>query len=70
MSRRLIDAERRQHVLIGELQHRTRNLLAMVQSLAMKTFPRGARTGRPFRAASRRLSRVLGTGRQSSNRNG
>ena len=34
----LVRAEHRQHVLISELQHRTRNLLALVQSLAKQTF--------------------------------
>jgi two-component system CheB/CheR fusion protein len=34
-------AERRQRVLIAELQHRTRNLLAVVQSLAQQTLGKG-----------------------------
>jgi two-component system CheB/CheR fusion protein len=37
----LIHAEQRQLVLIAELQHRTRNMLAFVQSLAMQSFERG-----------------------------
>ena len=36
----LIRAEARQRVLISELQHRTRNLLAVVQSIATQSFPR------------------------------
>ena len=34
----LMQAERRQQVLIAELQHRTRNMLGLVQSLARQTF--------------------------------
>jgi len=37
----LTQAEHRQQILIAELQHRTRNLLALVQSLAMRTFEKG-----------------------------
>jgi two-component system CheB/CheR fusion protein len=37
----LTRAEARQNVLIAELQHRTRNLLAMVQALAVRTLGRG-----------------------------
>ncbi|HEX4194863.1 MAG TPA: CheR family methyltransferase [Stellaceae bacterium] len=37
----LTASEARQHVLIGELQHRTRNLLAVVQSLAQQTLGKG-----------------------------
>lgn len=37
----LTEAEARQQVLISELQHRTRNLLAVVQSIAMQTLGRG-----------------------------
>lgn len=37
----LTQAEHRQQLLIAELQHRTRNLLALVQSLAMRTFEKG-----------------------------
>jgi len=35
----MIHAEERQNVLIGELQHRTRNLLAVIQSIAQQTLP-------------------------------
>ena len=34
-------AEARQNVLIAELQHRTRNLLGITQSIAAQTFPKG-----------------------------
>jgi two-component system CheB/CheR fusion protein len=37
----LTRSEARQQVLIGELQHRTRNLLAIVQSLAQQTLGKG-----------------------------
>ena len=37
----LTRAEARQRVLIAELQHRTRNLLAVVQSIALRTLGRG-----------------------------
>jgi two-component system CheB/CheR fusion protein len=37
----LIHAEQRQRVLIAELQHRTRNMLAFVQSLAAQSFEKG-----------------------------
>ena len=37
----LTRSEARQRVLIGELQHRTRNLLAVVQSLAQQTLGKG-----------------------------
>jgi len=37
----LIEAEGRQRMLIAELQHRTRNLLAVVQSLAEQTLGKG-----------------------------
>jgi two-component system CheB/CheR fusion protein len=37
----LTQSEARQQVLIGELQHRTRNLLAIVQSLAHQTLGKG-----------------------------
>ena len=37
----LAQAEGRQTVLIAELQHRTRNLLAMVQAIAMQTLGKG-----------------------------
>lgn len=35
----MIHAEDRQNVLIAELQHRTRNLLAVIQSIAQQTLP-------------------------------
>jgi two-component system CheB/CheR fusion protein len=38
----LTHAEGRQRVLIAELQHRTRNLLAIVQSIAQQTLGKGA----------------------------
>ena len=34
-------AEQRQHILLAEVQHRTRNLLAVVQSIATQTVGRG-----------------------------
>jgi two-component system CheB/CheR fusion protein len=37
----LIEAEDRQRALIAELQHRTRNLLAVVQSMAQQTLGKG-----------------------------
>ncbi|HEX4765222.1 MAG TPA: CheR family methyltransferase [Lichenihabitans sp.] len=37
----LTEAEARQRVLIAELQHRTRNLLTVVQSIARQTFAKG-----------------------------
>ncbi len=37
----LAQAQGRQNVLIAELQHRTRNLLAMVQAIAMQTLGKG-----------------------------
>jgi two-component system, chemotaxis family, CheB/CheR fusion protein len=37
----LTQSEERQRVLIGELQHRTRNLLAVVQSLVVQTLGKG-----------------------------
>ncbi len=37
----LIHAEQKQLVLIAELQHRTRNMLTFVQSLAMQSFEKG-----------------------------
>ena len=37
----LTQAEYRQQILIAELQHRTRNLLSLVQSLAQQTFEKG-----------------------------
>jgi two-component system CheB/CheR fusion protein len=38
----LIEAESRQGLLIAELQHRTRNLLAVVQSIAQQTLGKGS----------------------------
>jgi two-component system, chemotaxis family, CheB/CheR fusion protein len=35
----LVQAEQRQEILISELQHRTRNLLAIIQSIARRTWP-------------------------------
>ncbi|MFL9939199.1 CheR family methyltransferase [Paraburkholderia graminis] len=35
----MVHAEERQSVLIAELQHRTRNLLAVIQSIAQQTLP-------------------------------
>lgn len=52
-------AERRHRVLISELQHRTRNLLALVQSVARRTLG----DGEPFQRLDTRLaalSRVQG----------
>ena len=37
----LTRAESRQHILIAELQHRTRNLLALVQAIATQTLGKG-----------------------------
>jgi two-component system CheB/CheR fusion protein len=37
----LVNAEQRQDVLIAELQHRTRNLLSVIQSIAQQTLTRG-----------------------------
>jgi two-component system CheB/CheR fusion protein len=37
----MMDAEARQGVLLAELQHRTRNLLAIVQSIASQTLEKG-----------------------------
>jgi two-component system CheB/CheR fusion protein len=48
----LTRAERRQDVLIEELQHRTRNLLAVVQSIARQTLEKG----KALNAFSTRLS--------------
>jgi two-component system CheB/CheR fusion protein len=50
-------AERRQGVLIAELQHRTRNLLAVVQSIAGQTLGEGGSL-EAFAARLRALSRV------------
>jgi two-component system CheB/CheR fusion protein len=55
----LIQAEHRQQILIAELQHRTRNLLALVQSLAMQTFEKGS-VLETFSARLAALSRVQG----------
>jgi len=50
-------AETRQKVLIAELQHRTRNLLTVVQSLARQTIGKGAALD-AFSARLQALSRV------------
>lgn len=56
-------AEETQHILIGELQHRTRNLLAIVRSICQQTL-RSAGTldefGREFSDRLSALSRVQG----------
>lgn len=44
----------KQHILIAELQHRTRNLLGIVQSIAQQTLGRG-RSLEAFRCGSQRL---------------
>jgi len=38
-------AERRQKILVNEVHHRSRNLFAVIQALAMKTIPPQARDG-------------------------
>ena len=48
----LTRAEARQQVLIAELQHRTRNLLAIVQSMARQTFGKGKARSRRSRSGS------------------
>jgi len=55
----LTHAERRQQILIAELQHRTRNLLALVQSLAVQTFKKGP-VLETFSTRLAALSRVQG----------
>jgi two-component system CheB/CheR fusion protein len=55
----LIRAEHQQQVLIAELQHRTRNLLALVQSLAAQTFEKGPAL-ETFSTRLAALSRVQG----------
>jgi len=55
----LTHAERRQQILIAELQHRTRNLLALVQSLAVQTFKKGPAL-ETFSTRLAALSRVQG----------
>jgi PAS domain S-box-containing protein len=53
----------RQHVLIAELQHRTRNLLALVQAIARQTFKSStstAESSRQFNSRLGALSRVQG----------
>ncbi len=58
----LIRADAHQQLLIAELQHRTRNLLALVQSLARQTLGDGDATA-PFQtrlAALSRVQRLLG----------
>ena len=58
----LQDIRDKQHVLVGELQHRTRNLLAVVRAIASRTF--GYRGGHPalepFLQRLSSLSRVQG----------
>lgn len=53
----LARAEARQCVLMGELQHRTRNLLAIVQSIARQTLGKGGALG-DFTARLEALGRV------------
>ena len=53
----LTRAEARQRVLIGELQHRTRNLLAIVQSIARQTLGKGGALS-DFTARLEALGRV------------
>ncbi|CAB3739492.1 CheR family methyltransferase [Achromobacter piechaudii] len=48
----ITQAEQRHRILIAELQHRTRNLLALVQSIAYRTLGRGE----PFERLDSRLS--------------
>ena len=48
----ITQAEKRHRILIAELQHRTRNLLALVQSIAFRTLGRGE----PFDRLNSRLS--------------
>ncbi|MGA7780663.1 MAG: PAS domain-containing protein, partial [Paraburkholderia sp.] len=48
----LTRADRRQKVLVAELQHRTRNLLAVVESIALQTLAKGA----PLEAFTTRLA--------------
>lgn len=55
----LTRAEHQQQVLIAELQHRTRNLLALVQSLAAQTFDKGPSL-ETFSTRLAALSRVQG----------
>jgi len=61
--KKLRDAERRQQLLIAELQHRSRNLLAVVSSTAQQTL-RSSSTleafGRRFRGRLAALGRVQG----------
>ena len=52
----LVNAEQRQGVLIAELQHRTRNLLSVIQSVAQQTLERGP-------ALDRFISRMAALGR-------
>jgi two-component system CheB/CheR fusion protein len=60
----LTQAERLQQILIAELQHRTRNLLALVQSLALQTFEKGT-TLDTFSTRLAALSRVQGLNGES-----
>ncbi|CAD6560585.1 Protein-glutamate methylesterase/protein-glutamine glutaminase [Paraburkholderia kirstenboschensis] len=55
----LTHAETRQKVLIAELQHRTRNLLALVESVARQTLPKHASV-EAFIARLRALGRLQG----------
>jgi two-component system CheB/CheR fusion protein len=55
----LTQAESRQQMLIAELQHRTRNLLAVVASIASQTLPGGAPLG-AFTARLGALGRLQG----------
>ena len=54
----LTRSEARQRALIGELQHRTRNLLAVVQSLAQRTLEKGGSV-EGFASRLSALGRVL-----------
>ncbi|RZF30970.1 chemotaxis protein CheR [Paraburkholderia sp. UYCP14C] len=60
----MIHAEERQDVLIAELQHRTRNLLAVIQSIAQQTLPADAslETFSSRLAALGRLQGLIGEG--------
>jgi two-component system CheB/CheR fusion protein len=55
----LIRSESRQHLLIAELQHRTRNLLTVVQSIGQQTLGKGG-TYSDFTKRLAALSRVQG----------
>jgi PAS domain S-box-containing protein len=47
--------ERQQQMLVGELNHRVKNTLAIVQSLAHQTFEKGAESAGPIRSFEGRL---------------